>query len=141
MTYSADFWIWAAAMLLVLGLGGGAIALAALRPLGRQVPFPQPVSTLSLVISDAAQQQLQTGLRAYQTGRYGVAIDAFNRLIEREPSCAEAFHNRGLTHANLGKTNLAVGDLVKAGELYDQQRAKAGVDTVKAQLQQLAQRV
>ncbi|MEM9163360.1 MAG: hypothetical protein AAGC54_09855 [Cyanobacteria bacterium P01_F01_bin.4] len=141
MTNLVDFWIWVAVVLIILGIGGGSLVLTTLKPLGQQIPFPIPMTNLSLLISEAAQASYQAGIDAYQASRYGAAIDRFNRLIQQEPHCPEGYHNRGLAQANLGKTNLAVSDLLKAGELYDQQGTKEGIDVVKGQLEMLSQRV
>ncbi|MEO0455254.1 MAG: hypothetical protein AAF152_01555 [Cyanobacteria bacterium P01_A01_bin.114] len=138
MASSLDFWIWVVVVFIILGIGGGSLVSTTLRPLGRQIPFPKPITDLSLLISAAAQADHQAGIDAYQAERYGVAIDRFNQLIQQEPNCPEGYHNRGLAQANLGKTNLAVSDLLKAGELYDQQGTKLGIDRVKTQLEILA---
>ncbi|MEM8809218.1 MAG: tetratricopeptide repeat protein [Cyanobacteria bacterium P01_G01_bin.38] len=141
MTELVDFWIWVVVVLIILGIGGSSLVITTLRPLGRQIPFPAPIADLSLLISNTAQSTYQAGIKSYQAGRYDAAIDRFNQLIQQEPNCPEGYHNRGLAQANLGKTNLAVNDLLKAGELYDQQGTKDGIDVVKGQLETLSQRV
>ena len=139
MTNLVDFWIWVIVVLAVLGVGGGLLLVTTLRPLGRKTPFIEPITVLSLLIGEPAQSSHQAGVEAYQAGRYGTAIDRFNQLIQQEPNCPEGYHNRGLAQANLGKNNLAVSDLLKAGELYDQQGTKEGIDVIKRQLEQLAE--
>lgn len=141
MTNLVDFWIWVVVVLVILGIGGGSLVITTLKPLGQKIPFPTPMTHLSLLISEAAQASYQAGIDAYQAGRYGAAIERFDRLIQQEPNCPEGYHNRGLAQANLGKTNLAVSDLLKAGEIYDQQGTKEGIDRVKEQLEALSRRL
>lgn len=138
MLMSGEFVIWAFVMLGVLTIGLVAIATTTLNPLGRKIPFPEPITGLSIPISGEAQVAFQNGLAAYRVGRYGKAIEYFNDLITQERACAEAFHNRGLAHANLAKNQLALPDFLKASELYDQQGTKAGIDQIKVDLEVLA---
>lgn len=135
-----DFWIWTIVIGGVFALGAGAIAITTLNPLGSRIPFAKPVPDLSIPLEAAAADAFQSGIQAFEKRSYADAVDAFNQVIETEPNCAEARHNRALAQANLGKLNLALPDFLKANELYDQQNTKAGVDAVMAALETLAKR-
>lgn len=135
-----DFWIWTVVIGGIFAVGGGAIAITTLNPLGNRIPFSQPVTDLSIPLDTAALSAFESGLEAFQRRGYGEAVAAFDWVIEQEPTCAEARHNRALAQANLGKLNLALPDFLKANELYDQQGTKVGVDAVMAALETLAQR-
>ncbi len=52
---------------------------------------------------------------------YARAIEDYNMAIKLDPKLAEAYYNRGIANINLGKTDLGISDLSKAGELglYD----------------------
>ncbi|MEO0540167.1 MAG: tetratricopeptide repeat protein [Cyanobacteria bacterium P01_A01_bin.105] len=134
-----DFWIWTAVIGGVFAIGVGAIATTSLNPLGSRIPFKTAVSSLSIPIQTAALTAFETGIQAFQAGKYDQAIDAFNQVTAQEPNCAEALHNRALAQANLGKLNLALPDFLKANDLYDQQGTKSGVDAVKQALETLSQ--
>ncbi|NJL48187.1 MAG: hypothetical protein HC929_12765 [Leptolyngbyaceae cyanobacterium SM2_5_2] len=94
----------------------------------------------SVPVGERARTQLQAGCDAFRRGRFNRAVTEFMAVMTAEPACAEAFHNYGLACANLGNDGLAVQALVKASDLYDQQGTKAGLDQVKQDLEQLADR-
>ena len=135
-----NFWIWTIVIGGVFAFGAGAISVTTLNPLGNRAPFTTPVKDLSIPIETSALEAYEAGIQAFQKNNYADAIDAFNRVIEQEPNCAEARHNRALAEANLGKLNLALPSFLKANELYDQQGTKSGVDAVMTALETLAQR-
>ncbi|MEL6139473.1 MAG: hypothetical protein AAFQ61_11320 [Cyanobacteria bacterium J06626_23] len=135
-----NFWIWAGFIVMIFAFGGGAIAVTTLNPLGARVPFTAPVIELSTPLSPDALTQFELGVQAFQASRHADAVDEFNRVIAQEPSCAEAFHNRALAQANLGKLNFAIPDFLRANELYDQQGTKSGVEAVMVALETLSQR-
>ncbi len=140
MPMSSELIIWLTVVLGILGLGMGSMLWAYRRPLESTVLFPEPMREASLPLSDRARTQFQVGCEAFQRGRFNRALNEFTAVVEAEPTCAEALHNYGLACANLGNDGLAVQALVKASDLYDQQGTKAGLDHVKQDLKQLADR-
>ena len=52
---------------------------------------------------------------------YTKAIADYNMAVKLDPKLAEAYYNRGIANINLGKTDIGIADLSKAGELglYD----------------------
>ncbi|MBD1918032.1 MULTISPECIES: hypothetical protein [Cyanophyceae] len=132
--------IWLSVVLAVLGFGMGVMVWAYRRPLGNSALFPAPVMELSTPIGDDARSQFEAGCAAFAQGRYPAAIDQFTAVMVAEPDCAEAFHNGGLAHANMGTDGQAVQALLKASELYDRQSTKPRLDLVKQQLEQIASR-
>lgn len=137
---STDLVTWLVVVLGILGLGMGSMWVAYRRPMGASVLFPAPVADLSVPLGDRARTLFQQGIAAFERGRYSQAIDYFSQVASAEPTCAEALHNGGLAYANLGNDNLAVKALLQAGDRYDQQGTKAGLDRVKQALEQLAAR-
>ena len=138
---SSNFLIWAIAVVAIMGIGVGSIAITYFRPLGASIVFTDPIPSPSISLSSDAAEQFQRGCQAFQSGQYRGAIAAFSQVLDTAPACAEAFHNRGRGQANLGDNNLSVRDLLAAGERYDQQGSKAGVDQVKGDMEQIAARV
>ncbi len=134
MEFSNNAWVVLAVMLAILGMGGGAIATTTLRPLGRRTPFKTPITDLSIPISGEARHQFNQGILAYREGGYAKAIDCFTKVLNGEPTLAEAFHNRARAQANLAKQQAAVDDFVAASDLYDRQGSKPGIDWIKTDL-------
>ena len=135
---SSNFLIWAIAVLAILGIGVGSIAITYFRPLGTAIVFADPILSPSTALSPVSNEQFQRGCKAFQAGQFRLAIDAFSQVLESDPACAEALHNRGRGQANLGDNNLSVRDLLAAGERYDQQGSKAGVDQIKGDMERIA---
>ncbi len=52
---------------------------------------------------------------------YARAIEEYDKAIKIDPKLAEAYYNRGIANINLGKEDIGISDLSKAGELglYD----------------------
>ena len=52
---------------------------------------------------------------------YQQAIADYDKAISLDPKLAEAYYNRGIAYINIGKTDVGISDLSKAGELglYD----------------------
>ena len=48
---------------------------------------------------------------------YARAIADYDKAVKLDPKLAEAYYNRGIANINLGKTDLGIADLSKAGEL------------------------
>lgn len=131
---------WLVVVLAILGGGMGSMVWAYRRPLGNRVLFPAPIAEPSVPVQEKARQKFDDGCKAFKRQRFVRAVERFTEVMELEPSCAEAFHNCGLAYANLGTDGLAARALVKASEYYDRQGNKTGLDRVKQQLQQVAQR-
>ncbi|MFZ4639214.1 MAG: tetratricopeptide repeat protein [Nodosilinea sp.] len=132
--------IWLVMVVTVLGLGMGSMLWAYRRPLGTEPLFRAAMTSTSLPLSHRAQEQFEKGCGAFQQGRYTAAIAAFNRTLQREPGCAEAWHNSGRCQANLGQDGLAVEAFLQASDRYNQQGTRVGLDAVKQDLVALAQR-
>lgn len=134
MEVSTNGWVVLAVMLTILGIGGVAITTTTLRPLGRRTPFKTPITDLSTPISGEARHQFNQGILAYRERAYTKAIDCFSKVLDCEPTLAEAWHNRARARANLAKKQAAVGDFVTASDIYDRQGTKAGIDWIKTDL-------
>jgi len=136
----SDFLIWITVITLMLGIGVGAIAGAQISPIGQSAVFTILISIPSLVLDEAASDSFRQGCEAYRSKQYRQAIDHFSQVIQLEPNCAEAYHNRGLTLANLGNDGAAAQDLVSAEHFYDQQGQIHGIQVIKENLNQLKPR-
>lgn len=130
--------IWFGVVAAVLGIGMGAIAAAYFWPTGKSVVF-QSATAPTPALDDAAQQRFQQGCDALQSGNYRRAIQAFSYVLNRDRNCAEAFHNLGLTFANLGDDQAALRNLLIASDLYDQQGDKSALDRLMQDLTTLRQ--
>ena len=138
MEMSTNGWIVIGVMLVILGIGGGAIATSILQPLGPNIPFSTPITDLSTPIGGEARHQFNQGIWAYREQAYARAIDCFTNVINYEPTLAEAFHNRARAQANLAKKQDAAIDFVAASGIYDRQGSRSGIDWVKTDLDILA---
>ena len=138
---SSNFLIWAIAVIAILGIGVGSIAITHFRPLGAAIVFADPIPSPASSLPSEAAEQFQRGCQAFQAGQYRRAIADFSQVLDSTPACAEAFHNRGRGQANLGDNTRSVRDLLAAGERYDQQGSKAGVDQVKQDMERIAAEV
>lgn len=130
--------IWFGVVATILGIGMGAIAAAYFWPTGKSVVF-QSASAPTPALDDAARQRFQQGCEALQSGNYRRAIQAFSDVLNRDRNCAEAFHNLGLTFANLGDDQAALRNLLIASDLYDQQGDKTALDRLMQDLTTLRQ--
>ena len=61
----------------------------------------------------AAESPFEQGVRLFKVGEYEEAIDAFTRSIILDPERADAYFNRGILHAKLGR-------LMEGMEDYDE---------------------
>ncbi|MEO0539064.1 MAG: hypothetical protein AAF215_35075 [Cyanobacteria bacterium P01_A01_bin.123] len=134
-------------LLLWIGVIGGLFAFATwamitayVRPPKQAIAFLAPIEALTLPLSGDAHQAFQAGCEAFRGRQYRNAIDDFTTAIAQAPDCGEAYHNRGRVQANLKQDNLAVKDLLDAGDRYDQQGTKAALDQVKQDLELIASR-
>ncbi|MBE9060727.1 tetratricopeptide repeat protein [cf. Phormidesmis sp. LEGE 11477] len=129
--------VWIAVVLGIAGFAVFSMVSAYRRPID-QVPFPNSVvETSSIPLSTAAQTLYIAAVGTYRAGDYRGAIEQFTELLNQEPNCAEAFHNLGLAYANVGDNNKAVRSLLKAGDAYDQQGTKEGLEQIKQTLEKL----
>lgn len=138
MDISGNVWAVLLVVVMILGVGGGAIAVTTLRPLGQRIPFKTPITDLSTPISGEARHQFNQGIFAYRERAFGRAVDCFSKVVEFEPDLAEGFHNRARAQANLAKNQKAVADFVTASDIYDRQGTKSGIDWIKTDLDVLA---
>ncbi len=132
-----NFLIWAT---VVFGIGGFAIGsmISAFRQPIKQAPFPDTViEQPSIPLTRAALATFCGAVGTYKAGDYRGAIEQFTQVIDQTPSCAEAWHNVGLAYANVGDNNKAVRSLLKAGDAYDKQDTKSGIDRLKQDLKTL----
>lgn len=103
-----------------------------------QIPFPDAaIDQPSLPLSQECLALFVSGVGTFKSGDYRKAKDQFAAVLEKEPQCAEAFHNMGLTYANIGDNDKALRSFLKASDAYDQQNTKAGIDLIKQHLNQL----
>lgn len=102
------------------------------------IPFPDAaIDEPSLPLSQSAQTIFISAVSTYKAGDYRRAIDLCKATLEQEPNCAEAFHNMGLAYANIGDNDKALRSFLKAGDAYDKQETKAGIERIKQDLKTL----
>lgn len=107
-----------------------------------QVPFPDTViDQPSIAISTEALNAFVGAVGTYKAGDYRGAVDQFTEVLGQEPNCAEAFHNLGLAYANIGDNDKALRSLLKAGDAYDKQGTKEGIEQIKQDLKALKEKV
>lgn len=138
MEISSNAWVVITVIVAILGIGGGAIAISILKPLGRHIPFSTPITDLSTPIGGEARHQFNQGIWAYREKSYARAIECFTNVITHEPKLAEAFHNRARAQANLAKKQDAVIDFVNASNIYERQGSRPGINWIKTDLDVLA---
>ncbi|MEL6263667.1 MAG: tetratricopeptide repeat protein [Cyanobacteria bacterium J06626_6] len=103
-----------------------------------EIPFPDAViDDPSIPLSGPARELFVAAVGTFKAGDYRGTLDRFAQLLEKEPNCAEAFHNLGLAYANLGDNDKALRSLLKASAAYDQQGTKAGIERIKQDLERL----
>jgi tetratricopeptide (TPR) repeat protein len=133
----SNFVIWAT---VVFGIAGFAITsmLSAFRQPVEQIPFPNAViDRPSIPLGEAAMVGFVGAVGTYKAADYRGALEQFEKVVEQEPNCAEAWHNMGLAYANVGDNNKAVRSLLKASDAYDKQATKEGLDRIKQDLETL----
>ena len=112
--------------------------ISAFRQPIKQAPFPDAViDQPSIPLAQASLSTFCGAVGTYKAGDYRGAIEQFTQVIEEAPNCAEAWHNVGLAYANVGDNNKAVRSLLKAGDAYDKQATKSGIDRLKQDLKTL----
>jgi len=128
------------AIALITGLTGFAISAmvkAYNQPID-EIPFPNAtIDQPSLPLSQACLALFISGVGTFKAGDYRKAKDQFTQVLEQEPNCAEAFHNLGLSYANIGDNDKALRSFLKASDAYDQQDTKEGIDLIKQHLETL----
>ena len=132
-----NFLIWASVVLGIAGFAMGSMISAFRQPI-KQAPFPDAViDQPSIPLAQASLSTFCGAVGTYKAGDYRGAIEQFTQVIEETPNCAEAWHNVGLAYANVGDNNKAVRSLLKAGDAYDKQATKSGIDRLKQDLKTL----
>jgi tetratricopeptide (TPR) repeat protein len=91
-------------------------------------------------LGDEAVDGFQQGIGLYLGGRYRRAIDCFNQVLALYPESAAAYHNRGLSLANLRQDDGAVLSLLKAADLYLAAADRDSAGLVKQQVLALRER-
>ena len=135
--------IGAIAIAAVIGIGVGAMLRAYIGAGSVSVLFPEPIPAPREPPADGeaeAVEYFERGIEAYRSGNYRQALARFNRAIQLASNFAEAYHNRGLTFANLLQDNEAAKNLVSASELYAQQGKEEAIAIVKQNLETLKSR-
>jgi tetratricopeptide (TPR) repeat protein len=137
---TTSFLIWLVFIALIFSIGVGAMLRAYQGSGGFTVLFAEPIALSSdTVLEPDMLLQFQKACDVYRQGSFPQAIERFTRLIQDHPTLAEAYHNRGLSSANLRQADQAVSDLLQAGEQYLEQGHPAGFDRVKQDLATLKQ--
>ena len=132
-----NFLIWASVVFGATAFAVITMVNAYRKPIS-QAPFPDTViEQPSLALSTNALMQYVGAVGTYKAGDYRKAIEQFTAVLDQEPNCAEAFHNLGLSYANIGDNDKALRSLLKAGDAYDKQRTKEGLDRIKQDLEVL----
>jgi S1-C subfamily serine protease len=68
-----------------------------------------------------AENYVNTGNSRIASGSYKDAVSSYDDAIQRNPSLAVAFFNRGLAYYNLGQRDNAIADFSKAAALFRSQ--------------------
>lgn len=89
-----------------------------------------PPSSDIAEISDAYGK----GCDAFGRDRYRAAVAAFETAVAETPTLPEAYHNLGLSLANLRDDTTATAALVRAGELYLERGDRQGSALVRRHL-------
>jgi len=88
----------------LLGCGGGA-------------PVEEVAVPTVEEVAVAAEGHYVQAHNLHREGRYGEAIEEYNKAIELNPNYAIAYAERGQAYFELGQYDLAIPDLAKAIEL------------------------
>jgi tetratricopeptide (TPR) repeat protein len=137
-----SFWIWLIFLILIVGIGLGAMLSAYWGKGSVAVVFPEPIAAENMpvpTLNPDAATVFQQGCEAYRTGHYRQAVEWFSQALHLDPQLAEAYYNRGRASANLRRITEAVADLVKASELYLEQGNVAPIAQLKQDLELLKQ--
>ena len=134
-----NFLTWLIFMGLITAIGFGAMIYAYRGQGSISVLFTKPISTSPSIPTEAVAD-FQQGCAAYQMGNYQEAINKFTEALQKNSIIPEAYHNRGLAFANLRQDDESVENLLKAGELYIQQRNQVAMAIVKQNLEVLKAR-
>jgi tetratricopeptide (TPR) repeat protein len=86
-------------------------------------------------LGEGARSAFQSGVSAYIAGNYRPAIGAFSKVLQADPNCLAARHNRGLAYANLRQEDSATANLLAAAEGYGAQGDGKSVALIKRQLE------
>ncbi|GAB4351257.1 MAG: hypothetical protein Fur0042_19490 [Cyanophyceae cyanobacterium] len=94
------------------------------------VLFREAIAPPSSEISDTYGK----GCDAFGRDRYRAAVTAFETAVAETPTLPEAYHNLGLSLANLRDDTTATAALVRAGELYLERGDRQGSALVRRHL-------
>jgi tetratricopeptide (TPR) repeat protein len=94
------------------------------------VLFREAIAPPSSGVSDAYGK----GCEAFGRDRYRAAVAAFETAVAETPTSPEAYHNLGLSLANLRDDTTATAALVRAGELYLERGDRQGSALVRRHL-------
>jgi tetratricopeptide (TPR) repeat protein len=89
--------------------------------------------------SNSPESYVNSGNTKVDSGRYKSAVEDYTAAIERNPSLAAAFFNRGLARHKLGQRDVAIADFSKAADLFRSQGETAQYQKTQAILQALTQ--
>lgn len=139
-----NFLIWLVLILTVGGVGIGIMMYAYIGSGSLSVLFSEPILLPSSLPDSTegteAAVYFQNGYNAYKSGNYRQALAQFTLALQQIPTLAEAYHNRGLTYANLRQDDDSVIDLLSATELYAQQENGEALVLIKQQLEAIKAR-
>ena len=132
-----NFLIWAAVVIGATSFAVGSMVKAYRKPI-EQVPFAERViDQPSVAVSTEALSAFVGAVGTFKSGDYRGAVDQFTEVLSKEPNCAEGVHNLGLAYANIGDNDKALRSLLKAGDAYDKQGTKEGIEQIKQDLETL----
>ena len=132
-----NFIIWAAVVIGATSFAVGSMVSAYRKPI-EQVPFPDAIiDQPSVAVSTEALNTFVGAVGTYKASDYRGAVDQFTEVLSKGPNCAEAFHDLGLAYANIGDNDKALRSLLKAGDAYDKQGTKEGIEQFKRDLKTL----
>ena len=76
----------------------------------------------NLCSAETQKDLFDNGVRQFKQGQYQGAVDTFSRLIEKAPSHADAYKNRGVAYMKLEQFDAAIADFERARELFPELR-------------------
>ena len=132
--------IWLIIISVMAGIGIGSMIWAYSGSGSVSVIFNEPITIKSEGIDPEAIEQYQQGCIAYRSRKYRRAIEQFKESIKINIDFAEAYHNLGLSFANLRQDDNAVENLLQAGKLYAKQDRQTALETIEQNLKALKAR-
>jgi Flp pilus assembly protein TadD len=135
-----NFLTWFSVVAIALGFGASIMFWAYRGKGSRTALFSDAVLMSPALKKTDVASTFHQGYDAFQAGAYALAVECFTDVIQSQPECPEAYHNRGLVLANLLKDNQAVNDLTRAAELYATRNNGTAITLIRTQLQQIKDR-